>query len=134
MSARSAAGLSGPIERGWSRKICIAGWRSTATSMSSKRPSTCGRIASFSNEPASSATGGFSIDTAKWFAQKCTRRSTKGVPVVSALVTRASTALAYTSRIMSPYCLRSAGRSASLASRKARWRSAKRSASAALAG
>ena len=43
------------------------------------------------------ATGPLSTETAKWFAQKCTRRSTNGAGVFSALFIRATTALRYVS-------------------------------------
>src|SRR6185503_15479496 len=43
---RAPARLSGPIDCALSRNASIAGWVSTESSMSSKRPNTCGRIAS----------------------------------------------------------------------------------------
>ena len=70
-------------------RASIAGCRSTASSMSAKRPSTCGRIASNSSRPASPTTGSLSTETAKWFAQKCTSRSTNGLSLASADDSRA---------------------------------------------
>ena len=48
-----------------SMNAIMAGWRSTASNMSRKRPQTCGRIASFSTVPAIPATTPLSADTAK---------------------------------------------------------------------
>ena len=56
----------------------MAGWRSTAISMSAKRPSTKGRIASRSKAPAlARKTGALPADTQKWFDQNSTSRSRK---------------------------------------------------------
>ena len=55
----------GPTENSLSRYMIIAGCCSTASSRSTKRPVTCGRIASFSSDPATPATAGLSTETAK---------------------------------------------------------------------
>ena len=69
----------------------MAGWRVAASSMSEKRPHTCGRIASRSKLPTSANTSAFSADTVKWFDQNQTRRSLKGSGVEAAAASRAAT-------------------------------------------
>ena len=58
------------------------------------RPSTWARMASASKPPARPTTSSLSTDTAKWFDQKCTSRSTNGVADCRALPVRAATAAA----------------------------------------
>ena len=50
--AQGPTGLAGPMDYAWSRYSSIAGCRTTASSRSSNRPSTCGRMASASKPPA----------------------------------------------------------------------------------
>ena len=62
----------------------------TASSMSWKRPVTCGRIASCTNAPASAAHWPRRSETVKWLVQNQTSRSRNGVFVVTALPIAAS--------------------------------------------
>src|SRR4051812_10900300 len=69
---------SGPSDCWLSRKNSIAGCCSTAFSMSAKRPSTCGLIASRSNAPAHiRASSPLLAEMQKWLDQNTTRRSVK---------------------------------------------------------
>ena len=69
---------SGPSDCWLSRKNSIAGCCSTALSMSAKRPSTCGRIASRSNAPAQiRASSPLLAEMQKWLDQNTTSRSVK---------------------------------------------------------
>ena len=68
----------------------MAGWRSTASSMSAKRPSTKGRMASRSKEPAlARRIWPLVADTQKWLDQKPTSRSTKPISAFRAMAKRA---------------------------------------------
>ena len=59
--------------------------------MSAKRPSTCGRMASRSKQPAvARASGPLAADMQKWFDQNCTSRSTKPTSARTARWKRAS--------------------------------------------
>src|ERR1700693_2404914 len=51
----------------------MAGWLSTASSMSANRPSTCARIASRSYAPHSGRTPPLSAETQEWVGQQPTR-------------------------------------------------------------
>ena len=68
----------------------MAGWRSTAISMSAKRPSTKGRMASRSKAPAlARSSGALPADTQKWLDQNITRRSRKPISASRARAKRA---------------------------------------------
>ena len=81
---------SGPSDCWLSRKNSIAGCCSTAFSMSPNRPSTCGLIASRSNDPAHiRASPPLLAEMQKWLDQNTTRRSTKPQSAMTARCSRA---------------------------------------------
>ena len=70
----------------------------TASSMSTKRPVTCGRIASSTNAPTSAAQSPRRNETVKWLVQNQTSRSRNGDGVVSALPSCAAASWRNTAR------------------------------------
>ena len=67
----------------------MAGWLDEATSRSSKRPNTFGRIASCSNGPTVRAVCSLVAETVKWLHQNSAQRSRKSASVLEASRTRA---------------------------------------------
>ncbi len=68
--------------------------------MSSKRPNTCGRIASSSNGPTSVATCAFEAETVKWLHQNSVQRSRKPASVSTASLVRARKSWPASARII----------------------------------
>src|SRR3990167_5458089 len=78
----------------------MAGWALEATSMSSNRPNTRGRMASCSNGPTTVAVTSLIPETVKWLAQNRVQRSRKPAGVVAASRARARKSTAVPSRSM----------------------------------